>query len=236
MYRLRHDPALGELITTYVEAEHALSLPGVECPTCAAAWATTGSAYPSVDVTAVRREVSLEADNVPWEEYVRRREIVRSYLPPDAVLEPGTGFGPLLGRARGRYVDFAFAFPWTVLLLSNALDSLKEAGITGLVSASTNITMQGGKPFPYLELEAHPHLRLAPESIPADTPPPCSTCGRWPVKPLDPPVFLADSVPRGEDVVRGHEMPTWLFISDRFVEAARTLGLRGATFTEVKLV
>ncbi len=236
-YHVEIDEGLGDLLTVDIDdAAHPGGLPGVTCPTCRAVWSQTGIAYPSVDPIHLGGRIPLEAENVPWEEYVRRRDIIRPYLPIGALILPGTEIGPLTGTARGRLADFAFSGPWNLLASPEAIDHLVRAEVTGLRAVATQITVPGGKRLPHVELEAQPHLRYAPQTIPADTQPPCPTCERWPVKPHRPLVFLADSWPDDHDVVRGREATTWIFVSPRFVEAVRSLGLRGATFTEVKLV
>src|SRR3712207_8507417 len=51
---------------------------------------------------------------VPYEEFVRLRELVRPLAPPGAVLKPGTGFGPLMGSATGHFGQLFMQNPWSL--------------------------------------------------------------------------------------------------------------------------
>jgi uncharacterized double-CXXCG motif protein len=81
---------------------HKWGLPGVHCPECKATWATTGNAYPSVDLShlpAQEQKKYLPRVEEDMTEFERLCEQVRPLVPPGVPLRPGTEFGPMNGSA-----------------------------------------------------------------------------------------------------------------------------------------
>ncbi len=105
-FRIEEDKSLG--YTGFVNGVHKWGLPGIDtCPACKSTWADIALTYPSVDLTPVASLGDFEkARAEPIEEYERLRELVRPLLPPGAVVEPGSRFGPLVGNAQGSFGQF----------------------------------------------------------------------------------------------------------------------------------
>src|SRR5947209_1120664 len=111
----------------YIEARHRWGLPGVRCEACGATWGNVGVAYPAVDLSGLpNSRPYTKRWPVPWTEFVSLRAVVLSLLPPGAIVPPGTGLGPLIGRANGTFPDVAWQHPWTMLIRSEALARLRE--------------------------------------------------------------------------------------------------------------
>ncbi|HEY0096794.1 MAG TPA: double-CXXCG motif protein, partial [Archangium sp.] len=117
---IEEDKSLG--YTGFVNAGNKWGLPGVDtCPACKATWANTAKAYPSVDLTPLAALADfVEARAEPIEEYERLRELVRPLLPPGAVVEPGSRFGPLVGKAQGRFGQFVSNYSDVLLVRREA--------------------------------------------------------------------------------------------------------------------
>jgi uncharacterized double-CXXCG motif protein len=112
-------------------------LPG--CPTCRTGGGVAGHEYPCVDLSGLPpNELEKLSDSwpVPREEFSRLRELVRPLAPRDAVLEPGTRFGPLTGSGSGHFGQLFMQDPWSLYVSREALERLKAAGIRPELSAA----------------------------------------------------------------------------------------------------
>jgi len=65
-----------------------------------------------------------EARAEPIEEYERLRELIRPLLAPVAVVEPGSAFGPLVGRAQRHFGPLVPRMLWWLLVPREALEKL----------------------------------------------------------------------------------------------------------------
>ncbi|MCY1003923.1 double-CXXCG motif protein [Myxococcus sp. MISCRS1] len=158
-------------------------LPGVKCPTCRETWAGVGYDYPSVDLSSLTERRELErAQCVPWEQFVKLRERVLPLVPPGAVVEPGTGFGALTGRAKGKFPPVVIHMPWLLLIQPAVLARLK--GLTGAIPVPTRFKARPGVA-DLVELEVQPGGSIRG----VDAGNPCRTCGRgdseMPLPPVD---------------------------------------------------
>jgi len=212
---------------------HKWGLPGAHCHTCGVTWAGAGHQYPCVDLSRLpeQREL-LKARPEPFPEFARLRELVRPVAPANAMLPPGTGFGPLVGTAFGKLPAFAWIID-VLLVHRSALERLQVEGVRGLTGCRTELRIRQKNPPELLELQVEPHGRLHPDCIPPDVPPPCPTCGRhyftWP----DKPVLDASSLPPELDLFRVGNFATMVIGTERFMEAVRRLELDGITFREL---
>lgn len=82
-----------------IEATHAHKLPGVRCPNCGA-WAKTGVIYPCVDESALN-EKSLPSVPLSVDQFRSLAAELKPVLGSERPVFPGTGLGPLRGRAKG---------------------------------------------------------------------------------------------------------------------------------------
>ncbi len=204
-------------------------LPGVQCPVCHAIWSTAADNYPSVDLSHLppheqeKYSARLEED---YAEFERLREQVRPLVPPTVHLWPGTGFGPMLGPAQGKFGLLVLAHPWTLLMQREPLERLQAEGLRGLKGCRTELRFRQKSPPELLELELLPHGRVHATCLPADRPTPCTRCERkgWKRPPAAELVLDAATLPQELDVFRLEDFLTTLICTERFAEAVRRLG------------
>lgn len=219
-------------------AKHRWGLPGVQpCAVCRAGGAIVGLQYPCVDLSALpARELEKLSDSwpVPFEEFLRLRELVRPLAPKDALLEPGTRLGPLEGPASGHFGQLFMQNPWSLYLRREALEQLQEAGVRGLEGCPLNVHFRVKRPPELLELQLELHGRFHPSCLPQERPPPCPKCGNDPL--TLPEKFWLDitSVPAGLDVFRLKDAPGFIVATERLIEAVHRLELDGVTFHELE--
>ncbi len=230
-FRIRENKASGYM--TSVDATHKWKLPGVlDCPACGSTWGDNSRAYPSVDLTLVASLADFEeARAEPIEEYERLCELVRPYLPPGALLEPGVAFGPLVGNAQGRFGPIILSpCPWWPMVQREALEKLQAEGLRGLKGCPTQLRFrQRASPTP-LELELLPVGRAHPDCLPPDREPPCPRCGRNGLSLPKPLLLDAATLPNHLDVFRLEDFSTVVVCTERFVEACQRLGFDGIAF------
>jgi uncharacterized double-CXXCG motif protein len=215
-------------------AWHKLALPGVSCHTCGATWTDVGHEYPCVNLKQLPERGEFEkARPEPFPEFARLRELVRPLAPRNAELPPGTGFGPLVGRAHGEFGPIAWVGGLKLLVRRDALERLQAAGVRGLLGCRTELRFRQKNPPELLELQIEPHGRLHPDCIPPEVPPPCITCGRDAFRRPDEPILDAVSLPMDLDLFRVGNFATMIVGTERFMEAVRRLELDGITFREL---
>jgi uncharacterized double-CXXCG motif protein len=229
-FRIREDKSLG--YTGFVNAGHKWGLPGVDtCPACKATWADTSFAYPSVDLTSVAALAKFEWPGAePIEEYERMRELVRPLLPPGAVVEPGSCFGPLVGKAQGRFGQFVSNYADVLLVRREALEKLQAEGLRGLKGCRMEVRFRQRNSPELLELELLPVGRLHPKCLPPDLEPPCPRCGRQGLSMPKEPVLDVATLPPDLDLFRLVDMSSVVVCTERFAEACQRLGLDGIVF------
>ena len=227
---IEEDKSLG--YTGFVEAGNKWGLPGVDtCPACKATWANTTKAYPSVDLTPVTALADFaEPRAEPIEEYERLRELVRPLLPPGAVVEPGSRFGPLVGSAQGRFGQFVSNYSDVLLVRREALEKLQAEGLRGLKGCRMEVRFRQRNSPELLELELLPVGRLHPKCLPPNREPPCPRCGREDLSLPKQPVLDAATLPPELDLFRLLDMSTLVICTERFAEACQRLGLDGIVF------
>jgi Protein of unknown function (Gmx_para_CXXCG) len=87
-----------------------------------------------------------------------------------------------------------------------------------------------------LELELLPRGRVHPDCLPANRPPPCTTCGRLGLKPPEDPILDAATLPSALDLFRLGDFMTMIIGTERFAETVRRLGYeRDIIFRELPL-
>ena len=209
-------------------------LPGVEpCPDCGAGGGWAGIEYPCVDLSALpARELKklLDPWPVPFEEFVRLRELVRPLAPKGATLEPGARFGPSVGTASGTFGQL-YLLGWTLVARREALERLQDAGVRGLQGCPLQVRFRGRNPPELRELQMELHGHLHADCQPPDRRPPCSRCGSEASYSLPKKHWLAaESLPGHLDVFRLRDFPTLIIATERMVEAAHRLELDGVTF------
>lgn len=222
-----------ELLDFEIDAGHKWTLPGVKCDVCGATWATTGVEYPTVDISS--EPYASEYENgwpVSVAELEQRRERIRSYFQADALVPPGAEFGFLDGEASGRFPDFVWLSPWTLLLARAAYDELRSHGVALPRAGVPRLRFRGNEPPDLLELEIEPLALLAAESF-LPNGELCAGCGRDGRR-VDVPIVSESSIPQHVDLFRPRNFPTYIFGNERFKEAVETLSLKGIVFSELK--
>ncbi|MCY1075442.1 SitI6 family double-CXXCG motif immunity protein [Archangium lansingense] len=215
--------------TGFVDAVHKWGLPGVHCPACDATW-SAGFIYPSVDLTPVAALADFEeARPEPIEEYERLCELVRPLLPPGAILEPGSDFGPLVGKAQGRFGSFVMSY-FSLLVQRDALEKLQAKDIRGLKGCRTELRFRQRNSPELFELEILPMGRLHRDCLPPDYQPPCSRCGRSSIPLPDDLLLDATTLPRDLDLFRLEDFSQVIVCTKRFADASKRLGLDGVVF------
>ncbi|MCY1073240.1 SitI6 family double-CXXCG motif immunity protein [Archangium lansingense] len=229
-FRVKEDNS--SVYTGHVEGSHKWGLPGIRnCPACKATWGTDTRAYPSVDLSPVATLADFEEPRAePIEEYERLCELVRPFLPPGALLQPGAALGPLVGRAQGRFGPLVAPSSWALLVQHEALQKLQAEGLRGLNGCRTQLRFRQRNSPELLELELPPIGRLHPDCLPLNRKPPCPRCGRRGLTRPDDMLLDAATLPCHLDLFRLEDFSTVIVCTERFVDACRRLGLHGVTF------
>ncbi len=230
IYRLI-DP---DTATYWIQAGRKWHLPGVRCEFCDAVWTSLGLDYPSLDLSSYPQEASYRAGVVSGAEYKLLRQALLDWLSRPLVVRPGTGFGPLIGRADGAIRGLAWVKGWTLLLPEETLRVVasQARGVRGQPTFLTGGRRDYGQ---LIELYLDPCAELHPSVIPFDLAPPCEECGRWALKMPEEIVLKASSIPDDTDVFRGIDLTTAIFATERFLEALRSSGTTDFAFEEVKV-
>ncbi len=223
-----------EPYTASIDAANKWGLPGVKCSGCGATWGVAGHQYPAVDLSHLpERAKFVRRWPVPDTELARLRELVRPLVPPGAKLPPGTSFGPLEGRASGKFGPFTSQGNITWVARRDALEHLQADGVRGLLGCRTELRFRQKDPPELLELQIEPHGRLHPDCLPPDASPPCATCGRLGLTRPDEPILDAASLPTDLDLFRMGDFSTMVIGTERFMKAVRRLERPGIVFREL---
>jgi uncharacterized double-CXXCG motif protein len=205
---------------------HKWSLPGVHCPVCNVTGATTGEAYPSVDLSHLsaheQKKYSARVEE-DYAEFERLREQVRPLTPLGVPLRPGTAFGPMNGLARGEYGPLVLVNPWELLMRREPMERFQAEGLRGLKGVRTEWRFRKKNPPELLEMELLPLGDFHPDCVP-ERPSPCPKCGRAGVKRPEEPILDAATLPQDVDLFRLGAFKTMILCTERFVEAVRRLG------------
>ncbi len=220
-----------------INAAHKWSIPGVACPVCGFKGSVVGIAYPDFCL-------SPDIDKEPYENgWPVTPERIRELTVPFGALTSrglpvlaGTEFGPLSGKASGRFGDVTWLNDWTPLIRREALAALTRHGIEGVDAVLPEIEPRSkAKPFEHLELCIRPHVRAHEPDLRL-----CRECGI----PLDPapetiepyrPVIVGKTFPKGLHIARVVEVPAYIVASEEFVDAAGELGLTDVRFEELNV-
>jgi uncharacterized double-CXXCG motif protein len=205
---------------------HKWGLPGVHCPACNATWATTGDAYPSVDLShlpAQEQKKYLPRVEEDYAEFERLREQVRPLVPPGVRLWEGTQFGPMDGSARGEFGPLVLVHAWELLMKREPLERLQAEGLRGLKGVLTELRFRKKNAPELLEMELLPQGEFHPACLP-ERPPPCPKCEGDVFKRPEEPILNAATLPQDLDLFRLADFLTMIIGTERVVEAVRRLG------------
>jgi uncharacterized double-CXXCG motif protein len=233
-YVIEGDPA--PRYTGNLDAEHRWGLPGVSrCPTCGMGGGTVGIQYPCVDLSSLPEREKFDK---PWpvsvEEFVRLRELVRPLAPPNALLEPGTSFGPLEGTGSGYFGQLFMQNPWSLHVRREALERLREAGVRGLQGCPIAVRFRSRNAPELLALQLELHGQYHPDCLPKDLEPPCPACGYQRLMRPEPMILDATSLPADLDLFRLRQGWTNIIVTERLMDAVQRLELDGVVFQELE--
>ena len=223
--------------TGVITGSHQWRLPGVDtCAACRVTWSDNSRAYPSVDLSPVASLADfVEPRAEPIEEYERLCELVRPFLPPGALLEPGTNLGPVVGNAQGRFGQLVTSYPWWLLVQREALEKLQAEGVQGLKGIPTQLRFRQRNSPELFELELLPVGRLHADCLPPDREPPCPRCGRVDLSLPAERLLDAATLPSHLDVFRLEDFSTVIVCTERFAKACKRLKLDGVVFNPVPI-
>lgn len=232
LFRVRPDDP--NLRTGMIDATHKWGLPGVICPRCGSTWGNVGLDYPAIDLSSLANEKSYRrARAVDLKEFVRLREPLARLMDPDALLLPGTQFGPLVGDGKGKFTDFAWLNLWTLLVTRENLVKL-NAKVPNLQGIIPELTFRSADHPQFLELYLPPQGELA---LPAfGDAAPCTACGRDGRSLPDHIAIVRSSISDDIHLFRTRNFTTLVFATDRFVKAVQDLNLVGLRFEEAKIL
>lgn len=194
----------------------------------------TGVEYPAIDLSSLptinryldRRPVSVEELNA-------LRLPVKSLLHPDAITPPGTDFGPLIGKAWGKFGDFAWLNPWTMLMRRSTFETLDSNGVRlPKLGIKPDLKFRS-KSYPDL---VEPQVELLADLFPASFSPSesmnCLACGRNP-KRIERFIIDGSSVPSHVDLFRSRDHPTKILATENFVDVVQKFNMTDIMFTDV---
>lgn len=234
LYKISPDDEQWEkLYNDYLVAYHPWHLPGVHCPVCNQKWAAIGVSYPLVDLSGTTIGKQLEkARNIELEVFEALREAVKPYAPADLPLPPGTEFGPVKGKVKGRFGDFVWRHLWDPLIRVEAYQQLSSAGLRlpGTVAPILQEQFQGQ----LFQLQIEPHGYLSPHSYDVPEIPICPRCKRDGRK-LEKLIMVRESIPNHLDMFRIGGFPTKILVTERFKDAVNELELTNILFEKVEL-
>ena len=218
-------------------AEHLWGLPGIRCPTCHAVWSGGADAWPCVDLSGLKdartlAKAYLEEDYVEFE---RLREEVRPLIPPGMPLWPGTNFGPLTGRAHGRFGQLFMQYSDRLLIQREAREQLQARGLRGLTACPTALRFRQKSAPELWEFQIEVHGMLHLDCLPSDKRTPCVRCGRWGFTLPEHRLLDKATLPEHLDLFRLFNAPVVIVASERLVEAIHHLGLEEVAIRELPL-
>lgn len=216
----------------FIDAKHPLKLPGVVCPICGT-WSTTGAIYPSFNASVLSDKLcSISSLPISIELFDELRLKVASLLGVEDNFVPGSEFGHLKGKAKGKFGDFAWLNPWTPLIRESVWLELREAGIELLgVRAELNFGKQKYEPF--VEIEVHSGVKLISELILEEDR--CRCCGRLPLKKGGEIIIDGSSFNNLVPIQRIYELPTILIVNDRLAKFIQQRNLRDVLLTQIEI-
>lgn len=211
-----------------IEGTHAHKLPGVRCPSCGV-WAMTGVIYPCVDESALSDKSLPSSAPLSVDQFRSLAVDLKPVLGSERPVMPGTDLGPLRGRGKGTFGDFAWVNPWTPLVRESVWQSLSDAGLK-LCAVRAELGFKNQPHESFFELEAVPRAQLADGAgFQA-----CGVCGRVPVSVPDKLVLDATSFDESVALQRVGKLPTALIVNERFARFIQERRLRDVILNAVE--
>jgi uncharacterized double-CXXCG motif protein len=202
----------------YINAAHRWGLPGVECDVCGWVGATASTQYPHINLP-----IGLDAKPYQTHWPVRPEQLhkliapIRALLPPEFRVGAGTQFGPLVGKASGKFGDFTWLNIATPLISGANLERIAKEFPIEVVRPE--IQLRSRKPFEFFELVILPHVSLSAEIIPRGGYETCPGCGIWKMYRdksdwADRPVINTRDWPKDLHIARVRELPGIIAVTE----------------------
>lgn len=215
-------------------------IPMVNCHVCGNEWGDSAVAYLAIDCSKLRNENAFKkrkrSRRVSLEEFIDLRNQIQRLLPKNLPIPPGTSFGPLFGTTYGQHGDFTWTHPPTVMIHPEALNKLIAVGIKMPPTVQPEIKARGKKPFEHLEIQTEEHLRLSERCIKRGRPN-CPACGSSGISAfIKPDLIVKSSIPENLDIFRLNPRNNYIHVTERFVDAVRSLGLTNIRYEPFEVV
>lgn len=227
------DENWGKVYNDDLVAYYPWHLPGVHCPECDQKWAEVGLSYPLVDLSKSPLGKQLKkARNAKLDVFEMLQDAAKQYVPIGLPLLPGTAFGPLKGKIKGRFGDFVWRQSWDLLIRVEVYQKLAAAELH-LPEPVVPILQEKvqGQLF-HLQIQAHGYLSHRSYVDPDTTI--CPRCKRDTRK-IKKIIMMKESLPTHLDVFRIGDFPTKILVTERFKDAVDQLGLTNILFEKVEL-
>lgn len=216
-----------------INATHEWGLPGVHCSTCGNSWSTTGVIYPVVDLSILpMADRFRDVRPVSVEEFRILKNFVSPLLPDHSSLPPGTELGKLVGNAWGKFGDFAWVNPWTMLIQSDTHEKFFQSGIELPVSAKPDLKYRSRTHPDLIELQIEPVIELVKASFSPRDSIPCPSCGYNSHK-LQQLIIDKSSIPQKTNLFRPRGHPTHIIATEEFIEMVKAEEMKDISFIEV---
>ena len=214
-----------------IDAARTRTIPGVQCPNCGV-WAATGVIYPYADIAAIDNVVALGKPwPIPLNEFEALVAKLQSVLGTNRPIRPGTDIGPLRGKARGTFGDFAWQNPWTPLIRESIWFEARKADL-GLIAVPADLDF-GAKPHEaLLELEALPKVRLQIPK-PVDE---CKICGRSSVKKPERLAIIGNTFDDSIPLQRIADFTTILVVNEKFAQFIQDRALTDVVLSPIEVL
>lgn len=168
-----------------------------------------------------------------FDEFLRLRDQLRSFVPREVRLVPGAGFGPLKGFARGKQPDLALDASTGALIVSPQVRALLDNAQLKPIEGITSELVYKRQDQQGIELDLPMVARIAAG---VRRGPGCRVCGRNPGKRENGVALDLESIPVGLDIFRDWEWGRWIFVDQSFKKIVTELELSGVLFRTVETV
>lgn len=223
----------GDSPNNMIDATHEWGLPGVICPVCGNTWSNIGLAYPWVSLS---RNYRLKGTI----EFPERCHLMSLHSKKQTGSVPSQRnlcftrhrVWPLVGKASGKFADFAWVNPWTLLIEQRAYLQLQRTGINLPLTASPKLAFRRKSHNRLVELQIEPHALLTVANVLTDSSP-CTACQYSSLSLPEEIGIDESSLPAQVDLFRVRNFTTLILASENFKNATVELGLTGIDFREV---
>lgn len=218
-----------------INASHKWGLPGVACSRCGNTWSLTGVNYPSVDLSVLSNANRFNDPRpVSVEEFLFLRKQISRFLPPNSYQPPGTALGPLVGNAWGKFGDFSWLNPWTLLINEYLYNEFRSLDVVLPEGKIPELKFRSKSQPNLVEPQIEPLVKLAQSSFSNSDSPPCPSCG-YNAQKLKLMIVDRPSIPPNVNLFRPIEHPTRILTSEEFINVVIMKKLKGIIYKEVHI-